>query len=168
MILKTESELRKLSRPVTIEEAKPILEKLKTGLAACSNGVGLSAPQIGELVQVCVLNIHNKTLELVNPRIVYHDETFVFRNEGCLSFPGLWLDTIRYNHVVVVDDLNGETVLKNFGAVVAQHEIDHLGGVVFKDRAVPDIYHVCFCGSGAKFKFCCMKSAYGNQGTQRI
>lgn len=155
MVVQNEEDLRKKCTEVSIECGIDIANKLKQKLSNCSNGVGLSAPQIGIPARVFVAKSHVGILCFVNPKIVKKEKPFIFKNEGCLSFPGLWIDTIRYSSVEIEDEINGTTKANNFLSIICQHEIDHLDGIIFKDRKVPERYSKCFCGSGNKFKFCC-------------
>lgn len=149
--------LSKESEVVELEEGQEIAHQLQDIVNGSINAAGLAAPQIGIFKRVCVIQTNEGVKTFINPKITETKEPFIFRREGCLSFPGVWLDTIRYNKIKVVDDLNGEIELHNFAAVACQHEVDHLMGVLFFDREVPDKYSICFCGSSKKFKFCCMK-----------
>ena len=156
MIVQSESDLRTVAEEASAEESKEIINQLIEELSKTHNGVGLSAPQIGINKSVFILqNASGFFTAFVNPVILSYNDPFIHIKEGCLSFPGLWINTIRYKSVVVVDDLSeGPKLLNNFGAIIAQHEIDHLNGVLFMDRKVPELYDPCFCGSGKKFKFC--------------
>lgn len=108
-------------------------------------GIGLAAPQIGELVRVVVVQVPmgNNILrhELINPEIYYTDpHKLKLGWEGCLSFPKGFRGLVpRQRHIKVrAFDRNWERI--EFGArdVVArclQHEIDHLDGVLITDKA---------------------------------
>jgi peptide deformylase len=99
-------------------------------------GVGLAAPQIGEPLQVCVIEIESQLHELVNPRIVRavgedHDV------EGCLSLPGYYAWVTRNERVWVEAQNRVGRKIKVSGqgllARALQHEIDHLAGKLFID-----------------------------------
>ncbi len=107
--------------------------------------VGIAAPQIGEMARIAVVDTSRNPkypgghglLVLVNPVIVaYEDEQF-FR-EGCLSLPDYTANIKRRQNIMVrALTLTGEEVAvdaEGFEAVVLQHEIDHLDGVLFLDR----------------------------------
>lgn len=108
------------------------------------NGVGLAAPQIGALVRVVVLHVPgHPELELVNPIIEGHSTQRMVPDfkEGCLSVPGLWGNVERYAKVLVryQDRVGVEQLLHADDyklAVVVQHELDHLNGVLFIDKRV--------------------------------
>ncbi|GAH08836.1 unnamed protein product, partial [marine sediment metagenome] len=65
------------------------------------NGVGLAAIQIDIPKKVGVIKYNNKTLYLINPEFVEKEEEFVYFNEGCLSFPGIYFSTKRYRHYTI-------------------------------------------------------------------
>ncbi|KAM1239252.1 hypothetical protein TB2_044844 [Malus domestica] len=108
-----------------------------------TDGIGLSAPQVGINVQLMVFNPvgergEGEEIVLVNPRVTrYSQKTRPF-NEGCLSFPGIYADVVRPETVKIdARDIKGArfTVsLSGLPARVFQHEFDHLQGVLFFDR----------------------------------
>ncbi len=107
--------------------------------------VGIAAPQIGEMVRIAIVDTSRNPkypgghglLVLVNPRVVAYDSEQLFR-EGCLSLPDYTANIKRRQSVTVKAlNLEGEEVTvdaEGFEAVVLQHEIDHLDGVLFLDR----------------------------------
>ena len=130
--------------------AKSVIQDLLDTMDACPpRTVGIAAPQIGALVRVAIVDTSRNPkhpgghglLALVNPKIVSHSGMQVFR-EGCLSLPDYTANIRRYEHVVVEalnTDLEPVSVAaEGFEAVVLQHEIDHLDGLLFLDR-VADI-----------------------------
>jgi len=103
------------------------------------DGVGLAAPQIGELRRVVVLDIGDGLMTLVNPRVVSGSgrETQI---EACLSVVGLCGEVERYERVrVKATDLDGKEMTIDAEGMLAralQHEIDHLDGILYTDRAI--------------------------------
>jgi peptide deformylase len=107
--------------------------------------VGIAAPQIGILQRICIVDTSRNPkypgghgfLILVNPEIVAHDGEQVFR-EGCLSLPDYTGNVRRWQQITVqAQTPDGETLTldaEGFEAVVLQHEIDHLDGILFLDR----------------------------------
>jgi peptide deformylase len=99
-------------------------------------GVGLAAPQVGEPVAACVIEVGDRLLELVNPQIVRAsgDERDL---EGCLSVPGYFAYVTRREHVwVVAQDRKGRRIKAAGVGLLAramQHELDHLQGKLFID-----------------------------------
>lgn len=103
------------------------------------NGVGLAAPQIGVSKRVIVVDVGEGLIELINPEITRAEgsETEV---EGCLSVPGV-IGEVTRPAKIEVRGLNrkGEEVLYRAEGLLAralQHEIDHLEGILFIDKAV--------------------------------
>lgn len=109
-------------------------------------GVGLAAPQIG--ISKRMLAVHFEDFDgkqysegLINPKIVSHsvEKTFLSNGEGCLSvdreIPGY---VPRYNKITIkATTLDGEQIkwrLRGYAAIVVQHEIDHLNGIMFYDH----------------------------------
>lgn len=138
--------LRKVCRPYT--EFGPrlhqLLDDMKETMLA-ENGVGLAAPQVGIIRRACVVLETNVPegeeeyfVELVNPEIIASDGEQE-GGEGCLSFPGQYGIVRRPMHVVVrAQDRNGEPFEVEGEGLTARafcHEIDHLNGQVFIDKA---------------------------------
>lgn len=99
-------------------------------------GVGLAAPQVGEALQACVIEVENTLYELVNPRIVRaagNDRDL----EGCLSLPGYYAYVTRNDKVwVVAQNRNGKRIKVAGSGLLGralQHELDHLDGKLFID-----------------------------------
>lgn len=127
--------LTKVCRPVERFDAKlhQLLDDMyETMLEA--NGVGLAAPQVGLLRRLCIIDVGDGPIELINPEII---ETSGSQNdaEGCLSFPGEFGMVERPNYVKVrAQDRNGEWYEMEGEELLARafcHEIDHLDGVLF-------------------------------------
>lgn len=99
-------------------------------------GVGLAAPQLGEALQVCVIEIGDRVHELVNPAIVRTsgDDRDL---EGCLSLPGYYAYVTRRERVWVVAQNRLGKKIKVAGSGLLsralQHELDHLDGKLFID-----------------------------------
>jgi peptide deformylase len=151
-------ELRRKSNPVTgvKRPVRQLLRDLKDTLQASSDGIGLAAPQINVHQRVIVVRPGSETegkwraghpIALVNPQIIEaRDEAKDF--DGCLSFPGLYGETVR-PHFLRVTGLDEEgqpfdRIFDGFNAVLVHHEIDHLDGVLFIDRIVKleDLYRL--------------------------
>lgn len=110
-------------------------------------GVGLAAPQIGESLRLIVVeytdaekeNARPKTYVLVNPEIVKTSTETVTDVEACLSVPGLAGKVERFEAVTVkAKNRHGQPIkinAKGWLARIFQHEIDHLNGILYVDRA---------------------------------
>ena len=140
-------EIRKAGDPVLKEKAKPVAKINKMVRALIDNmvqtmneadGVGLAAPQVGVSLRVIVIDVGDGLIELINPEIVESDgcET---STEGCLSIPGMFGEVERFTCVTVQGlDRHGNPVSIKGTELLAralQHEIDHLEGVLFIERA---------------------------------
>ena len=110
-------------------------------------GRGLAAPQVGVLKRVFVMDTGWKDGEMtprvcIDPEIVERSEAMATGPEGCLSIPSVSAEVTRHAEIVLAfTDLAGarhQERLTGFDAVVAQHEYDHLDGVVTFDRLEPE------------------------------
>ncbi|OPZ70566.1 MAG: Peptide deformylase [Firmicutes bacterium ADurb.Bin456] len=103
-----------------------------------ARGVGLAAPQVGVSKRVVVMDAGEGLLELINPEIIFA-EGEQLDCEACLSIPGLTGEVARAQTVRVkyLDRSGKESIIEaeGFPARVFQHEIDHLDGILFIDRA---------------------------------
>lgn len=106
-------------------------------------GRGLAAPQVGAMVRVFVMDAGWKDGDMtpracINPRITWGSDERVTGGEGCLSIPGVTAQVERHARIrLAYTDLSGaalEVELSGAEAVVAQHEYDHLDGLVHFDR----------------------------------
>ena len=139
--------LRKVCRPYT--EFGPRLHELLDDMRETlieEDGVGLAAPQVGIIRRACIVMETNVPedeepyfIELVNPEIIL-EEGEQEGGEGCLSFPGQYGIVKRPKRVIVrAQDRNGETFEVEGVDLTARafcHEIDHLNGILFVDKAV--------------------------------
>jgi peptide deformylase len=140
--------LRRKARKVT--DFGPELQTLADDMVETLHqapGVGLAAPQIDESIRLIVVeygdeedeNVPPKLFILANPEITRASQDTLVGTEGCLSIPGIVGDVERYA-AVTVKGLNRHgrpmTVkAKGWLARIFQHEIDHLDGILFVDRA---------------------------------
>jgi peptide deformylase len=155
---KDKEALRAKSKPVQTlnKSTRQLITDLKDTLSAHSDGIGLAAPQIDvhKCVVIVRLNARDYThgdagtpIAMVNPEIIEAgDERRDF--DACLSFPGLYGETIRPHYLRVTGlDENGQLFdwsFDDFDAVVVHHEIDHLNGILLIDRIekLDDLYRV--------------------------
>ena len=106
-------------------------------------GVGLSANQIGieERAFVMMIDIDaQETITCFNPRIIKESKDEVVMEEGCLSYPELFLDISRPGTIVVKYEDEGKQIHKRqligYYARIFQHEYDHMEGIDFTQRNV--------------------------------
>ena len=108
-------------------------------------GIGLAAPQIGSEARLFVMDCAQREEEeepnpmvLINPEIIASSDELGVYNEGCLSLPELFADVERPAEITMrFIDLDGNEQTRDFGglwATCAQHELDHLNGVLFIDH----------------------------------
>jgi peptide deformylase len=142
--------LRKKARKVEPAEIKsPEFQKLVDDMIETMreyDGIGLAAPQVHESLRLAIIGIEEgegrdrsiRVLPVVNPEVTPLSKTTAEDWEGCLSLPKLRGRVVRPDRVQVrALDRRGNRVefdLEGFAARVAQHETDHLDGVLFIDR----------------------------------
>ena len=116
---------------------KRICEKMTLVLYE-SNGIGLSAPQVGISLRIFLVNWNNRVREFINPKIIKHSIEKEEMEEGCLSIPGILSSVERSKRIEIeAYDVRGKMVtlkLDGMLARIAQHECDHLDGILFWDR----------------------------------
>ena len=104
-----------------------------------AEGVGLAAPQVGILRRICVIDVGDGPIELVNPSII-KEEGVQVGSEGCLSVPGQSGTVERPMRVTVkAQDRNGNTFEITGEGLLARafcHEIDHLNGILYIDKVI--------------------------------
>ena|SRR3989338_191810 len=136
--------LHKPSVEITTEElllpeTQSFIDDLVESLKAEKNGVGIAAPQVGINKRIIVVDHGGKRMIYVNPRITSTSSQKVESEEGCLSVPGVWGVVERFKKVHVKalsrDGKKVELKAAGFDAIIFQHEIDHLDGILFIDRA---------------------------------
>lgn len=185
-------ELRKVSRNTTIEECDSLnlFKQLEITLKESPReGAGLHCVQIGYELHACIIRIpeieklkqHEINVNMINPKILSFSTPVIMPQEGCLSLPGVTMDTIRYLDIVVEWlDYDEKKIKKaafhGFEAIVVQHEVDHGMGILFTDKQAPkqkikapvkDIKDLgrndpCHCGSNKKYKKCCLAKDQAN------
>ena len=105
------------------------------------SGIALAAPQIGVQKQIFVWDVDDEQMAIINPQIVESSGEWVY-DEGCLSIPGLYVEMLRPNNVLIrgltVDGDEIEIEASELMGRLFQHEIDHLQGVLMFDRMTPE------------------------------
>ncbi len=124
------------------DELRKLLDDMLETMYA-DNGCGLAAPQIGISKRLIVIDIAGEgekpqPMYFINPEIVWASDEKEISEEGCLSVPGQRAEVERPASVrIKYLDYNGaaqEILAEDFLAVAAQHEIDHLDGILYIDR----------------------------------
>lgn len=139
VVLAGDPVLRRIAHPV--KEVNENIKKLLDNMAETlyhAKGVGLAAPQVGISKRVIVVDIGEGLFKLVNPEIVA-SSGIQDGAEGCLSLPDVVGNVKRSERVTVKAlDENGDEVTIEASGYLArafQHEIDHLNGIIFTDKA---------------------------------
>ena len=134
--------LRQKAAPIARvdDEVRRLVEDLFETMRA-AKGVGLAANQVGVARRVAVVDVGEDDpppLVLINPRILESGDVVETSEEGCLSIPDIYGDVERPESIVLealgLDGAPYRVELKGFKARAAQHEIDHLDGVLFLDH----------------------------------
>ena len=185
MITTNPEVLRLISSNVeSVAEAKEVILELDKEFEKHPTAVGLAAIQVHIAKRVAIVKFDGKRYELINPVVIEKEHPFINRNEGCLSFPNEKIDTMRYEGIVIDNNViegdsfrierqyfYSEANSKDIISVAVQHEIDHMDGVVIQDCKAPSTSPLqvirkeakvgrndpCPCGSNKKYKKCCGK-----------
>jgi|ERR1700722_5409 len=178
IITNNEEALRVKCEDVKPEEVGELIALLEQELEHSAKlgrpGIGLAAPQIGIAKDIAIVRIDNVyRVDLINCKIKEQYDQAIFKEEGCLSFPGRIEDTLRYQEIYVVNNLVAPHSFQAAGlmAVVCQHELDHINGILLPDMAIKKSVGAkrktgpndpCFCGKidpitnkPKKYKKCC-------------
>jgi peptide deformylase len=141
--------LKQVCEKITInDDIKGVVQSLKDTLKWQPNAIGLSAPQIGIKKCICFISIPSINKEknsieyhekvLINPVIIEKSTPIQVKGEGCCSFPGIRIDTLRYVYITIEylnEDLKPQVAaIQDLEAFCVTHEIDHLNGITIFDR----------------------------------
>jgi peptide deformylase len=132
----------------TDEDLQLLIQRLAITMNG-AGGVGIAAPQVGVLKKIFLfIRIDKPDYPIqvaINPRIVNHPtETVCFEGDGCLSIPNISANSIRFPWIEIEywdekgnfhkERLEGYSRTEDFTAVIFQHELDHLNGILFTDK----------------------------------
>lgn len=132
--------------PAVVDDATLTLAQDMLDTMYAAEGRGLAAPQVGVLTRVFVMDATWKigagTPEVfINPEIIWRSAELVPSSEGCLSIPGVLAEVSRAKEIilrwVMADNSVSAQKLVGFRAICAQHEMDHLDGIVTLDHLSP-------------------------------
>lgn len=130
-----EIDLKKISS----REIKSLISSMIKTMAA-TDGAGLAAPQIGRNITLAAVNSKDGAFCLINPRITKKSFARELGQEGCLSIPGVYGQVKRRKKITLTYyDQGGKKIkleAQGLMARVIQHEVDHLDGVLFIDKAI--------------------------------
>lgn len=133
--------LRKKAEPVKNPKDPEIKELVADMIATMkeTGGIGLAAPQVGASFRIFTADIDNKVYVFINPEVKDFSNDEIPFEEGCLSLKKIWGPVVRSRKLTIkAIDENGESVkirAKGLLARVIQHEMDHLNGKLFIDKA---------------------------------
>ncbi|MFH1990362.1 MAG: peptide deformylase [Patescibacteria group bacterium] len=133
--------LRKKAEPVKNPGSPEVKELVANMIATMMEikGVGLAAPQVGVSYRIFTTNVENKILVFINPEIKDFSNEVISFEEGCLSVQKVWGPVIRPKKLTIKTlNENGKPVkirARGLLARVVQHEMDHLNGTLFIDKA---------------------------------
>lgn len=140
------------ARPVETfdDELRRLVERLKS-LMYDANGIGLAATQVGVLRRLFVFQVaEDEVVAIANPEIVERSEETTVDDEGCLSIQGVVVPVERAATLAIAGlDEHGAAVryeLEEPYSRVAQHEADHLDGVLILDRTTPEARREALAG----------------------
>jgi peptide deformylase len=126
------------TKKINEQEMRQLSEDLKETMLK-KDGIGLAAPQIGQNIRLIVVSAKNGPLVMFNPKIIKKSFSKDWEEEGCLSVPFYFGEVKRSKSITCTffDQSGQENKIKASGllARVTQHEIDHLDGILFIDKA---------------------------------
>lgn len=133
--------LRKKAKEISVEEI-PNLQKFFNNMEKTmlnKDGIGLAANQVDVLKRIIIVNTKDGPLAIINPKISRKSFRKEEAEEGCLSVPNVFGYVKRHKHIMVsgLDRQANKLKIKAKGlfARVIQHEVDHLDGILFIDKA---------------------------------
>lgn len=148
IVQEEEKVLHQEAKAVLLSEIKKpkirkIIEGMILALAEQKDGVGLAAPQIGVPLRIFIVSGNvlssGKPLICINPQIIKRSKETKWLQEGCLSVRWTYGEVKRHARVTIeAYDENGEKFMRGASGLLAhifQHEVDHLDGILFIDKA---------------------------------
>lgn len=119
------------------EETKALLDEMVVVMRQ-AEGVGLAAPQVGVSERICVIEVDGVVSKYINPEITSRSQDKILFEEGCLSLPGQFFPIERHEKITVKyyneKGLPKRVRADGLLAIVLQHEIDHLEGILICER----------------------------------
>ncbi len=141
LVFNPDPRLREVSREIKAEEIPallPLIEDMKLTMIE-DKGIGLAAPQIGQNIRLIIVSTKDQNVAMINPVLTKRSLRQEWGEEGCLSIPKVFGDVKRYKSLrcAFIDQNGVERMIEAEGlmARVIQHEIDHLDGILFIDKA---------------------------------
>lgn len=139
LLEENDSQLREISEEWDFEKDGDPTELVRsmTKIMFDNNGIGLAAPQCGIKKRIFIMGNQDKLIACINPEILEASEE-IQAQEGCLSFPNLWLNVKRPDVIKIrYQQISGVVIEQELGGLpsrVFQHEFDHLNGICFDTK----------------------------------
>lgn len=135
--------LRQKAKPVAVDElhTRETQQLIDNMIATMyeADGVGIAAPQVGVSLRIAIVTDGDKAIPIINPKITLRSLTKDTQEEGCLSVPLLYGPVKRSTSLrLTALTRDGKKIslrARGFLARIIQHEVDHLNGILFIDRA---------------------------------
>lgn len=136
--------LRKISEPIRADlvfstEIQNLLKEMKKTMKK-ENGVGLAAPQVGVCKRLILVETEKGPEAFINPKIISVSGSKTESEEGCLSVPNVFGIVERFKKIKIKAlDAQGQKqqfTATGLQAIIFQHEIDHLNGILFLDKTI--------------------------------
>lgn len=138
------------SEAETLEEADVIIRLLERALNNESKDyMAIAAPELHVMKKVAIIRTSELELDLINPKIIETKGNAIVFHEPCFSLPSKTLNCVRNECIVLQNGFDCKKItLKGISAALVQHIIDHLNGVVIRDKAIK----VALVREGGKIK----------------
>ena len=133
--------LSKVCKPVDYKQSKQIANKMIMFMLSNKNindnSIGLACNQLGLSGRIIIVKIKNKWVYFINPDINYKSQEKIITEESCLSVPNKIIKVERSKEITISFIFDGNSKPSNYkgmDAIVIQHEIDHLNGIIITDK----------------------------------
>ena len=137
--------LSKVCKPVDYKTSKQIADKMILFMLSHKNindnSIGLACNQLGLSGRIIIVKIKNKWVRFTNPVITYKSDDTIITEESCLSIPNKSIKVERSKDITIYFEKGNpggnhgwESNYTGMDAIVIQHEIDHLNGIIITDK----------------------------------
>ena len=144
-IITDQKHLNKICDPVDYKTSKQIANKMIMFMLSNKNindnSIGLACNQLGLPGRIIIVKIKNRWERFINPFLCYKSKEKIITEESCLSIPKKSIKVERSSTIKIFDDKSTQTNWKDdvmeftgMDAIVIQHEIDHLNGIIITDK----------------------------------
>ena len=140
-IITDEKHLTKVCEPVNYKQSKQIANKMIMFMLSNKNindnSIGLACNQLGLPGRIIIVKIKNRWVSFINPVITYKSQEKIITDESCLSVPNKTIKVERSKEITISFIFDGNSKPSNYkgmDAIVIQHEIDHLNGIIITDK----------------------------------